>query len=217
MDITSIPKKYGGDLDFECGMMPSIDPAIRNCLSLKSPELEKLFLTGPTRWVDGEDGEMTALSVGSMDGKEHKEEVATLHSWATRVATGSSTFQTRRTQPEYAVPGSTPLSQTTSQVGLASQSRPQSSGNPITEPALSSSQAQPQVQSYAASTAVSPESESTVPNGAVFKSEPLTGNGQINGRNGTPSKIAMPPTQMQRTETQYMTPASDPSELRQLQ
>lgn len=202
MDVSSIPKKYGGDLDFECGMMPSIDPAIRNCLSLKSPKLEELFLTGPTRWVDGDDGEMTALSVGSVDGQEHKEEVAVLHSWVTRVATGASAF---------------PLSKANSYVGAIPQARPESRGKYGQEVPVSASQTAAEVQPAVAQPSVSSESEAVLPNGSVFKGEPVLENGQPIYQNGTPPRIEMPPPPVQRADTVYMTPASDPSELKQLQ
>ncbi|KAL8689622.1 MAG: hypothetical protein Q9218_004748 [Villophora microphyllina] len=276
MEVSSIPKKYGGELDFECGMMPSIDPEIRKCLDVKNPKLEELFLTGPTRWVDNEEGEMIALSVGSIDGKPHKEAVATMHSWAVRTATGSRTFQSQRTQPDYSA--SQPASQPTS----APQSRPQSKGQglpptivgpppvqhaaqaqPVTSDAYQqpsfqvpqvsqhmppppatfppvqvqpqtltqSSQQMPQLPILPISTqappqapvqsATLPPSESVLQNGSVLKSQPAFLDGQVehqNGNVGPPQRIAMPPpTQLQRTETQYMTPATEPSELKNFQ
>ncbi|KAL8640103.1 MAG: hypothetical protein Q9228_002939 [Teloschistes exilis] len=255
MDVSSIPKKYGGDLDFECGMMPSIDPEIRKCLDMKKPKLDELFLTGPTRWVDNEEGEMVALSVGSIDGKPHKEAVATMHSWAVRTATGSRTFQSQRTQPESSV--SQPASLPTS----VPESRPQSKGqvlpsttmgpplvqqppaaaeplpiapNTYEQPppqVVSTSQEMappnvppPSIQPSAQVTtqpAILPPSESVLPNGSVLNSQPAFLDGQVESQNGNveaPQKIAMPPpTQLQRTETQYMTPATEASELRSFQ
>lgn len=260
MDVSSIPKKYGGDLNFECGMMPSIDPEIRKCLDMKDPKLEELFLTGPTRWVDNEEGEMIALSVGSVDGKPHKEAVATMHSWAVRTATGSHTFQSQRTQPDYSA--SQPVSQPTS----APQSRPQSIGQTMSQmpiqpppaqqpqptvqtqpvapimpqqpPQIEPSQQMPppfapppsaqtpfqtqtQTQSQPKTHAIiAPESEFILPNGSTVKSEPAFLDGQnerLNGGAAPPKGIALPPPQLQRTETQYMTPATEPSELKNFQ
>lgn len=92
IDIANIPKKYGGDLDFECGKLPVLDQQVRDCLSIApGSDAERLFLTAPVRWTDtGDDDEMIALGVGSIDGKQRKETVATLHSLAVRVATSSS-------------------------------------------------------------------------------------------------------------------------------
>lgn len=255
MDVSSIPKKYGGELDFECGMMPSIDPEIRRCLDLKNPKLEELFLTGPTRWVDNEEGEMIALSVGSIDGKPHKEAVATMHSWAVRTATGSRTFQSQRTQPESNVsqPASLPPSAPESRPQSKDQVLPSTTTGPPpvqqapaaagSQPIASNAYQQPPPQVVSTSQAMPPPqvpppsiqpssqvmtqpatlppSESVLPNGSVLKSQPAFLDGQVesqNGNAGAPQMIAMPPpTQLQRMETEYMTPATEPSELRKLQ
>ncbi|KAL8790904.1 MAG: hypothetical protein Q9213_000329 [Squamulea squamosa] len=262
MDVSSIPKKYGGELDFECGMMPSLDPDLRKCLEIKDARLEELFLTGPTRWVDSEEGEMVALSVGSIDGKPHKEAVATLSSVAVRTATGSSIFLSQRSHPNFSA---TQLSsQPTSQPISAPQSRPQSKGTipqtqmqsppsnaaqpglqqPLQTPqiqqpppdpvqaAFQQSPQTPQMQSpqqmpppvvpsqHAAQATVAPESESALPNGLGVKNQPASFDGSGETQNGgaaPPKSISMPPPQLQRAETQYMTPATEPSELKNFQ
>ncbi|KAL8869088.1 MAG: hypothetical protein Q9174_004533 [Haloplaca sp. 1 TL-2023] len=240
MDISSIPKKYGGELDFECGMMPSIDPEIRKCLDLKNPKLEELLVTGPTRWIDNEEGEMTALSVGSIDGNPHKEAVAIMHSWAVMTATNSRTFSTQRVptlsssyQPASKAPSRpqskgealpttrlqpSPLQQaqavppSQSSISMTNQSSlNQVQTNQDMQPRIENpTSTEPQAESQ--STAV-PESESVLPNGSTVKSEPA----QVNGQNGEalpPKTITMPPAQLQRAETQYMTPATEPSEMK---
>ncbi|KAL8711683.1 MAG: hypothetical protein Q9220_003854 [cf. Caloplaca sp. 1 TL-2023] len=267
MDVSSIPKKYGGDLDFECGMMPSIDPEIRKCLEFKKANTEALLVTGPTRWVDDENGEMVALSVGSIDGKEHKEAVATMHSWAVRTATNSSTFQLHRTFSDFRT------SQLASQSPSAPQSRPESmrqitsrtqaqpisplqplpntDGSPDVQippstetqppyqvppitaqaPSQQGQQAAPvqQMPPPAAPSSVpqsqkglstAPGSESTIPNGHILKSEPTAlpcQNTMQNGSAAPPKSLVMPPTQLERAETQYMTPATEPSEMQHFQ
>ncbi|KAI4244552.1 MAG: hypothetical protein L6R42_010438 [Xanthoria sp. 1 TBL-2021] len=248
MDVSSIPKKYGGDLDFECGMMPSIDPDLRRCLEIKDAKLEELFLTGPTRWVDGEEGEMIALSVGSIDGKPHKEAVATLSSLAVRTATNSSMFQSQRSHPNFSA--TQLISQPASQPTSASQSRPQSRGTAMAQtqmqapppnaaqPGLQQPLQAPQMQPQQMppptgpsqqqmppsmgppQPAVAPESESTLPNGSVMKSQPASFDGtneMQNGGGAPPKSISMPPAQLSRMETQYMTPATEPSELKNFQ
>lgn len=249
MDVSSIPKKYGGELDFECGMMPSLDPDLRKCLEMKDPKLEELFLTGPTRWVDSDEGEMVALSVGSIDGKPHKEAVATMSSLAVRTATNSSMFQSQRSHPNFSATqlASQPASQSTS----APQSRPQSKGTAIahtqmqTPPSgsvqadfqqplqappmqpsqqvpssMDSSQQQMPIRAGPPQAAVAPESESTLPNGSIMKSQPASIDGPNdtpNGNVGPPKSITVPPPQLQRAETQFMTPATEPSELKNFQ
>ncbi|KAI4138364.1 MAG: hypothetical protein LQ341_004702 [Variospora aurantia] len=279
MDISSIPKKYGGGLDFECGMRPSIDPEIRKCLDVRDPKLEELFLTGPTRWVDGSEGDMVALSVGSIDGKPHKEAVATMHSWAVRTATGSSNFQ--RMHSDYFQPMDSNYEAHPSvyQNSSADQSRLQSKGDvtnqaqtqappppqapPNTEtqdlapsieqqPPLQPVESAVEIPPHATNTfqtgssepqvqpiqemprpsvpsaahqnpiqsAFVPESESVLPNGSIITSQPAYLDGQVdmqNGRAGPPKNIPIPPTQLQRTETLYMTPATEPSELKNFQ
>lgn len=255
MDVSSIPKKYGGELDFECGMMPSIDPEIRKCLDLKNPKLEELFLTGPTRWVDGSEGDMVALSVGSIDGKPHKEAVATMHSWAVRTATGSSNFQ--RMHSDYFQrmdsnnDGVAPLAY---QPTVATSSRPQSRGDAqpqapmqpppprqppqayesqpsassMPPPQMPNQQVQqipatyipPTTSQPPAQNGAIPESKAALPNGSMLKNQPADLDGQVempNGGAGAPTSIGMPPPGLQRLETQYMTPATEPSELRKFQ
>ncbi|KAL8966058.1 MAG: hypothetical protein Q9183_003537 [Haloplaca sp. 2 TL-2023] len=244
MDVSSIPKKYGGELDFECGMMPSIDPEIRKCMDLKNPKLEELLLTGPTRWIDNEEGEMTALSVGSIDGNPHKEAIAIMHSWAVMTATNSRTFSTQRVptlsssmqpgskassrpqsegealpstriqpsplQQVQAVPSSQASIPTTSQPP-SNQMQPHQNMRPsVDNPALTELRAESQPSTNAT---IAPESESVLPNGSTMKSEPVLPNGQ-NGEALPPKTIEMPPAQLQRAETQYMTPATEPSEMK---
>ena len=251
MDVSSIPKKYGGDLDFECGMLPSIDPEIRKCLDLPNPKLEDLFLTGPTRWVDGSEGDMIGLSVGSIDGKPHKEAVATMHSWAVRTATGSSNFQRMHADYFQRMDSNYSAQQPVSRPASTIQSRPQSKADnklpvqmqpppsadmppatasiqqPAQQPQIQSAQlmppppvpsnpAQPQPQIQPQPPIV-PESQSTLSNGSVLKSAPAGLDGATEMQNGGaagPKSIVMPPTQLQRMETQYMTPATEPSELK---
>ncbi|KAL8637149.1 MAG: hypothetical protein Q9226_009152 [Calogaya cf. arnoldii] len=260
-----------------------MDPDLRKCLDIKDAKLEELFLTGPTRWVDSEEGEMVALSVGSIDGKPHKEAAATMSSLAVRTATGSSVFQSQRSHPNFSATqlASQPASQPTS----ATQSRPQSKAStspptqmqapppnaaqpglqqPLQAPQMQPQQMQPQQMQPptgpsqqqmpqqpfqalqmqpqqmqppmgppqqqmpppmgppqpASQPAVAPGSESNLPNGSGMKSQPATfdGTNEIqNGGAGPPKSINMPPPQLSRMETQYMTPATEPSELKNFQ
>lgn len=76
IEPANIPKKYGGDLDFEFGMMPQLDPALKEVLDFKGGRAD--FPGGPLYWVDADDGDKAAISVGSVAMKERKDLVAVL-------------------------------------------------------------------------------------------------------------------------------------------
>jgi len=185
-------------LDFECGKLPILDSQVRDCLNIAGgPDAERLFLTAPVRWMDEtEDGEMTALGVGSIDGKQRKEHAVTLHSLAVRIATNSS-----RTHPQ---------SQGTDTVG-APASRPPTHHNQAATPLrpLSKGQATP---SSRPSTTSSIQPAPNVDFGAASLHDQPLQHPLQNG--GPPKSISIPsrPAQIERMETQYVTPPSDPSE-----
>ena len=193
-------------MDFECGKMPVLDPQVRACLSISpGKENETLFLTAPVRWIEaGEDGEMTALGVGSMDGKVRQEPVATLHSLATRIASHSSMFQSQRT--EKVVPSSRPTTSHSLAVPpgqlltLQQRSRPTSKGQdaPTTQPVPN------------ANPSVASAHDQSAPGSAPLQ-HPL--------QNGAPpEKISMPPppppADLERMKTEFVTPATEPSEIK---
>ncbi|KAI9827499.1 MAG: hypothetical protein M1832_004849 [Thelocarpon impressellum] len=76
----NIPKKYGGELDFEFGMVPNIEPAMEEALEWVAPQSaggsKRTFPMGPVRWEDGTDGSMTAVAVGSVGGKHRHDPIA---------------------------------------------------------------------------------------------------------------------------------------------
>ena len=125
IDIDSIPKKYGGGLDFECGMLPNLDPKIRKVLDLKGSEED--FLTAPVRWMDDDRGELIAVGVGSMDGHPRKETAALLHTQARLILTRSATQQKvpqinlGQTPPAPAFKQSQPSTQNNSVTNLSRQ------------------------------------------------------------------------------------------------
>ncbi|CAD6572780.1 MAG: hypothetical protein ASARMPREDX12_005445 [Alectoria sarmentosa] len=193
IDIADIPKKYGGGLDFECGKLPVLDQQVRDCLSITAgPGAEKMFLTAPVRWIDaGDDDEMTALGVGSMDGKQRKETVATLHSLAVRVATSSSRH-TQSWSETVGAPASRPPTHHSQNV----QPRPVSKGQ----------NNQP--------TSIEPAPIANISTTSLHDRKlPVLQHPLQNG--GPPDKIRMPPpTQIERTKTDFFTPPSDPSEMK---
>lgn len=210
IDIEDIPKKYGGKLDFECGKLPLLDPQVKQCLTLvPGSDTEKLFLTAPVRWIDaGEDGEMTALGVGSLDGKQRKELVATLHSLATRIATHSSHVQSLRMQNS--MPNSRPVSQAVSQKQPLTESLSDPQNIAVTSNIAASTQPHSGLDSATTSL-----QNASLQSQAPPLSEPL----QHPLANGGPPKgisIPPPPVQIERTKTEYVTPPSDPSEIKTL-
>ncbi|KAL6722044.1 hypothetical protein ACLMJK_001149 [Lecanora helva] len=255
IDIANIPKKYGGELDFECGKMPVLDQQVRDCLSIKAgSDTEKLFLTAPVRWIDaGDDGEMTAVSVGSLDGKQRKDPVATLHSLAVRVMTSSSRHTQRSQVVDTAgAPASRPPSYHNRDQQAALSTRPLSKGQ-LSPQSRSSSYQKPTIPSSSSPLQPAPAANFTTPPPphqkdpttiapASQSSESVKLNSDPNPKappsvpskqappedaikdlhitqNGGPpepqKKISIPPPPhpIERQETVYMTPATEPSEI----
>lgn len=69
-------------------MTPVLDKAVLDVLTLsgRGPDALKTFLTEPVRWIDGPDGDLVALGVGSVGRAARKEKVATLQAHAARNA-----------------------------------------------------------------------------------------------------------------------------------
>ncbi|TKA71889.1 hypothetical protein B0A49_03352 [Cryomyces minteri] len=81
IEPANIPKKYGGQLDFEFGMMPVLEPIIQKNLQWEAPSMQKsnkTFPTGPIRWKETGNGDIVAIAVGSEHGKERNRTIATL-------------------------------------------------------------------------------------------------------------------------------------------
>ncbi|KAF7886062.1 hypothetical protein EAF00_010165 [Botryotinia globosa] len=69
----NIPKKYGGELEFEFGDMPTLDPALEAVTTWNGAGS---FPGGPMYWVNTKDQEsIQAIAVGSSEKKERREEV----------------------------------------------------------------------------------------------------------------------------------------------
>ena len=64
MDPKDIPKKYGGDLQWECGDMPDLDAETREALERDG---NKGWVRGPCLWLDGK-----RVPVGSEKGKPRR-------------------------------------------------------------------------------------------------------------------------------------------------
>ena len=76
----SIPRRYGGQLDFDFGQYPAVDPAYADRLTWRTPAPEKgprQWPRGPVAWQARDDGGLDMLLVGSVQGKARREVVAT--------------------------------------------------------------------------------------------------------------------------------------------
>lgn len=76
IDMDNIPKRYGGNFDFEHGMPVSLDPKLRDMLAWSSPT--KKYPTGPLKWIQSEDGSHVAVATGRVGAKKRYEKVAVL-------------------------------------------------------------------------------------------------------------------------------------------
>ena len=187
------------------------------------------LVASPIRFVnEGEDGDMTALSVGVLDGKQRKEKVAVLHAEATRVATQSGNFQSQRTEtvtlpirPAAAdsqpasLDGIVANSHAETQGGAASVSQAPSQGQPIANHVTS--QSQPTSIEPAPATETS---KAQLPDQPISSSAPLeqaVANGGPTESKPQNLSIPPPPTDLERTKTDFFTPPSDAAEAKQLQ
>ncbi|KAF2198991.1 CRAL/TRIO domain-containing protein [Delitschia confertaspora ATCC 74209] len=81
IDPDNIPKKYGGNLDFEFGMMPVLEPAIEKAIKWENPENQdshNIWPIGPISWEQNSDRTMTAVAVGTEAGAPRKRVICKL-------------------------------------------------------------------------------------------------------------------------------------------
>jgi hypothetical protein len=79
IDPANIPKKYGGELDFNFGDMPVLDPVLEDVITWKNGN--KDFPPGPMYWEDK--GDFIELEArGSVDGRERRETIAAVRKTA---------------------------------------------------------------------------------------------------------------------------------------
>ncbi|GAB1736247.1 hypothetical protein NU219Hw_g6920t1 [Hortaea werneckii] len=86
VDLDNLPKKYGGNLDWEFGDMPALDPGIVKALDWKQTIEQKGHKTlpiGPIRWEyedgNGKKGDLVAKAIGTEKGKPRRNVIAGLH------------------------------------------------------------------------------------------------------------------------------------------
>jgi len=83
IDPANIPKQYGGELDFEWGMMPVLEPTIVDAIEWHNPSLQNgghTIPTGPIRWREDPDGKLTAYAIGTENGVRRETRLGTLKS-----------------------------------------------------------------------------------------------------------------------------------------
>lgn len=68
IDMDHIPIKYGGSFNFEHGMLPKVDEAMRQSLTLSG---EGILPAGPIKLAENPRGEMSAA--GATDGKKRQD------------------------------------------------------------------------------------------------------------------------------------------------
>lgn len=82
MNEEDIPIKYGGKLDWRWGYQPAIDPAIRESIQWVNPtkgeDGGEVFPAGPVRWETAQNGDMHAVALGTINGKQRREIIGTI-------------------------------------------------------------------------------------------------------------------------------------------
>ncbi|KEZ40503.1 hypothetical protein SAPIO_CDS8399 [Scedosporium apiospermum] len=78
IDPKNIPKKYGGELDFSWGQLPTVDPAWDGIVEWAKGHSS--FPTGPHVWREIDDGKkMECIGVGQVNGKQREERICIVH------------------------------------------------------------------------------------------------------------------------------------------
>ena len=68
---------FGGNFEYEHGMAPKLDSEVREVLQWLPPNAS--LPMGPLKWIDQGKGERIVVAVGSTEGRERWEKVASLH------------------------------------------------------------------------------------------------------------------------------------------
>ncbi|KAF3937877.1 hypothetical protein ABW19_dt0208474 [Dactylella cylindrospora] len=76
IDVKNIPKKYGGELDWDFGMDPSLDTDAKSLLGDLEYTTPNGWVRGPVRWVGGDGPGARLVAVGTVDGKERRKVLA---------------------------------------------------------------------------------------------------------------------------------------------
>ena len=78
--MANIPKRFGGELDYDIGSDIRLDPAISEILTWPSEKKSLSLPLGPIKWVRGEGGSRIAVAVGKEGEKARCDNIAVLNS-----------------------------------------------------------------------------------------------------------------------------------------
>jgi hypothetical protein len=73
IDPANIPKKYGGELEFNFGDMPNPDPAWKDAVHWEGDF--NTFPGGPLYWIHSDDNKLQAIATGSSHEQQRKQRV----------------------------------------------------------------------------------------------------------------------------------------------
>lgn len=76
--MADIPKRFGGDFDYQHNMLPMLDSASAKKLTWLPPYAS--FPMGPKKWIDDGKGRRIAVAVGSEHERGKVEKLATMPS-----------------------------------------------------------------------------------------------------------------------------------------
>ena len=188
------------------------------------------LVASPIRFVnEGDNGDMTALSLGVLDGKQRKEKVAVLHAAVTHVTAQSSSSQIRPTEiSALPIRSAAANSQAASldaivahghaatQGGAASVSQAPSQGQPISNGHVTSPSQPTSIESALATETNKAQAQDQPISSSAPLEQPVANGGPPESK---PQNLSMPPppTDMERTKTDFFTPPSDAAEAKQLQ
>ncbi|KAK5126436.1 hypothetical protein LTR85_010672 [Meristemomyces frigidus] len=82
VDLDNVPKKYGGNLDWQFGDMPYLEPSVVNALRWEEQTTEKGHRTwpkGPIKWQYDDKGDLVAKAIGTENGRPRNRVIAGLH------------------------------------------------------------------------------------------------------------------------------------------
>ncbi len=76
INISDIPKRFGGDFEYQHGMQPDLDSMVADLLTWVPPNAS--LPMGPLKWVNEGKGKRGVIAVGSCEGREKGEKIASL-------------------------------------------------------------------------------------------------------------------------------------------
>ena len=76
IDMENIAQRFGGNFEYEHGMQPSLDSEVREVLKWLPPNAS--LPLGPVKWIDQGKSGRFAVAIGSNEGRERGEKVASL-------------------------------------------------------------------------------------------------------------------------------------------